>query len=28
VIHATKLLANISLVDLRRYFDIESALLH
>lgn len=28
VIHATKLLANISLMDLRRYFDIESALLH
>jgi enoyl-CoA hydratase/carnithine racemase len=28
VIHATKLLANISHIDLRHYFDIESALLH
>ena len=28
VIHATKLLANFSRVELRNYFDIESALLH
>ena len=28
VIHATKLLANISRIELRNYFDVESALLH